>query len=64
MTWHSRLLDVANGSANRAVLEARIDAVGKLLEGARSGLGNYSEIGLLEADLRTSRERLEAAGDR
>ena len=53
-----RLLDVAAGSPSRRVLETRIEAVERLLEGARTGLGNYSEIGLLEADLRASRDRL------
>lgn len=55
-----RLLDIAAGHASRAVLEARIAAVERLLRGAREGLGNYSEIGLLEADLRATRARLEA----
>lgn len=55
-----RLLDVAAENPSRRVLETRIDAVERLLEGAREGLGNYSEIGLLEADLRTSRAQLEA----
>ncbi|MFK7896266.1 MAG: MBL fold metallo-hydrolase [Myxococcota bacterium] len=53
-----RLLDVAKGNETRAVLEARIAAVTTLLEAARAGLGNYSEIGLLEADLRASRADL------
>jgi alkyl sulfatase BDS1-like metallo-beta-lactamase superfamily hydrolase len=57
-----RLLDIAKGQETRAVLRARIDAVERLLEGAKSGLGNYSEIGLLEADLRETRALLE--GDR
>lgn len=52
-----RLLDVAAGSETRAVLDARIDAVTRLLGEARAGLGNYSEIGLLEADLRASRAK-------
>ena len=55
-----RLLDVAAGNESRRVLEARIEAVERLLVGAKEGLGNYSEIGLLEADLRTSRSKLEA----
>ena len=55
-----RLLDVAAGNESRRVLEARIEAVERLLVGAREGLGNYSEIGLLEADLRASRSKLEA----
>jgi len=54
-----RLLDVAKGRETKAVLRARIDAVEKLLAGAKSGFGNYSEIGLLQADLRASREQLE-----
>ena len=53
-----RLLDIAQGRETRAVLDARIRAVERLLQQARDGLGNYSEIGLLEADLRTSRENL------
>lgn len=53
-----RLLDIAKGLETRAVLDARIRAVERLLQQARDGLGNYSEIGLLEADLRTSRETL------
>lgn len=54
-----RLLDVASGNETKAVLKARIQAVEKLLSDARTGLGNYSEIGLLEADLRASRALLE-----
>ena len=54
-----RLLDVAAGNESRRVLEARIEAVERLLVGAREGLGNFSEIGLLEADLRASRSKLE-----
>jgi len=57
-----RLLDVAKGRETKAVLEARIDAVGRLLAGAKSGLGNYSEIGLLEADLRGAKEQLAQRG--
>ena len=53
-----RLLDIAAGRESKAVLAARIEAVEALLSKARSGFGNYSEIGLLEADLRTTRERL------
>jgi alkyl sulfatase BDS1-like metallo-beta-lactamase superfamily hydrolase len=53
-----RLVDVAKGQETKAVLEVRIAAVEKLLAGAKSGLGNYSEIGLLEADLRGAKERL------
>ena len=52
-----RLLDVAAGQETEAVLAARIEAVERLLVGARGGLGNYSEIGLLEADLRASRAK-------
>jgi alkyl sulfatase BDS1-like metallo-beta-lactamase superfamily hydrolase len=54
-----RLLDIASGSETRNVLEVRIQAVLKLLTSARAGLSNYSEIGLLEADLRASRAKLE-----
>jgi alkyl sulfatase BDS1-like metallo-beta-lactamase superfamily hydrolase len=53
-----RILDIAKGRETKAVLSARIEAVEKLLAGAKSGLGNYSEIGLLEADLRASRAKL------
>jgi hypothetical protein len=55
-----RLVDVAKGRETKAVLEVRIAAVEKILAGAKSGLGNYSEIGLLEADLRGAKERLAA----
>ena len=51
-----RLLDVAKGQETKRVLKTRIEAVEKLLAEAKSGLGNYSEIGLLEADLRASRQ--------
>jgi len=54
-----RLLDIARGHETKAVLEARIRAVEALLVGAEE-LGNYSEIGLLQADLRTSRAQLTA----
>lgn len=57
-----RLLDVAKGRETKSVLEARIEAVGKLLAEAKSGFGNYSEIGLLQADLRASSEMLKAFG--
>ncbi len=53
-----RLLDVATGNETKAVLEVRIEAVEKLLSNARAGLANYSEIGLLKADLRASRATL------
>ncbi len=53
-----RILDIAKGRETKQVLSARIEAVEKLLAGAKSGLGNYSEIGLLEADLRASRAKL------
>ncbi|MBJ18320.1 MAG: MBL fold metallo-hydrolase [bacterium] len=53
-----RLLDIAAGHETRAVLEARIQAVEKLISASKSGLANYSEIGLLEADLRASRALL------
>lgn len=54
-----RLLDVAKGRETKAVLEARIESVEKLLAEAKAGLGNYSEIGLLEADLRAARGMLD-----
>jgi alkyl sulfatase BDS1-like metallo-beta-lactamase superfamily hydrolase len=53
-----RLLDVAAGDATERVLRVRIEVVEKLLADARAGLANYSEIGFLEADLRTSRDSL------
>ncbi|MBW2268583.1 MAG: MBL fold metallo-hydrolase [Deltaproteobacteria bacterium] len=53
-----RLLDIAAGNETKAVLNARIEAVEKLIAEAKSGLSNYSEIGLLEADLRASRQLL------
>jgi len=59
-----RLLDVATGHESRQVLEVRIEAVERLVTAAREGLGNYSEIGLLEADLRASRAKLEALAER
>jgi alkyl sulfatase BDS1-like metallo-beta-lactamase superfamily hydrolase len=55
-----RLLDIAAGNETKKVLKVRIAALEKLLAGAKAGLRNYSEIGLLEADLRTSRLRLKA----
>lgn len=57
-----RLLDVAKGRETRAVLEARIAAVERILAGAKSGYGNYSEIGLLDADIRESKAKLAALG--
>ncbi|MFO0688437.1 MAG: MBL fold metallo-hydrolase [Myxococcota bacterium] len=57
-----RLLDVAKGRETKAVLEARIEAVEKLLAGAKSGYGNYSEIGLLNGDIRESKAKLAALG--
>jgi len=53
-----RLLDVAAAEPTPAVLKARIAAVEMLLAEAKAGLGNYSEIGLLEAELRASRAGL------
>lgn len=53
-----RLLDVAKGQETKAVLEARVEAVEKLLAQAKRGFGNYSEIGLLNADLRESQGAL------
>ena len=57
-----RLLDVVAGNESRRVLQTRIEAVEQLLTEAREGLGNYSEIGLLQADLRASRKKLAALG--
>ena len=53
-----RLLDIAKGAETDAVLVARIEAVERLLKEAGEGHGNFSEIGLLEADLRDSRVKL------
>jgi alkyl sulfatase BDS1-like metallo-beta-lactamase superfamily hydrolase len=53
-----RLLDVAASDATEKVLRVRIEVVEKLLAEAKAGLANYSEIGFLEADLRTSRDSL------
>ena len=53
-----RLLDIAAGNETEAVLKVRIEAVERLLAGSRAGLANYSEIGLLEADLRATRALL------
>ena len=49
-----RLLDIARDRPTAAVLNVRIEAVEALLKQA-AVLGNYSEIGLLKADLRSSR---------
>ncbi len=57
-----RLLDIAKGRETDFVLRTRIEAVEKLLATAKSGLGNYSEIGLLEADLQASRGKLALDG--
>jgi len=53
-----RLLDIAKGRETEFVLSTRIDALEKLVAGAKSGLGNYSEIGLLEADLGAAKAKL------
>ena len=53
-----RLLDVAAGGENEAVLRTRIDIVEALLASAKAGLNNYSEVGLLRADLRASKKTL------
>jgi len=53
-----RLLDVAGGAETKSVLEARIEVLEVLLERARKGARNYSEIGLLEADSRATRAKL------
>ena len=53
------MLDVAKGRETESVLRARIEVVEQLLEEARDTLDNYSEVGLLEADLRETREKLE-----
>ena len=54
-----RLLDIAKGRETDFVLRTRIEALEKLVAGAKIGLGNYSEIGLLEADLRAAKAKLE-----
>ncbi len=56
-----RLLDIASGNETKAVLAARIEAVEALLAQAKAGLSNYSEIGLLQADLRESRKLLDGS---
>ena len=57
-----RLLDVATGMESQSVWKVRIQAVEALLKQAREGLGNYSEIGLLEADLREATAALGGGG--
>jgi alkyl sulfatase BDS1-like metallo-beta-lactamase superfamily hydrolase len=57
-----RLLDVAAGNQSETVLRTRIDVVEKLLAEAKAGLNNYSEVGLLAADLRETRELLGGLG--
>ena len=54
-----RLLDIARVEPTPSVLETRIATVDQLIEQAQ-GLGNYSEIGLLRADQRSSRAQLDA----
>ena len=58
-----RLLDVAAGAATRDVLTTRASVLERLAKQARDGLNNFTEVGLLEADLRATRERLEALAD-
>jgi alkyl sulfatase BDS1-like metallo-beta-lactamase superfamily hydrolase len=55
-----RLLDIAAGQETKAVLEVRLQVIGRLVSDAKGGLANYSEIGLLEADRRATQERLDA----
>ena len=54
-----RLLDIARVEPTPSVLKTRIATVDQLIEQAQ-GLGNYSEIGLLRADQRSSRAQLDA----
>ena len=54
-----RLLDIAAGNETQDVLRARIEALESLRTAAKAGLANYSEIGLLEADLRATRQLLD-----
>jgi alkyl sulfatase BDS1-like metallo-beta-lactamase superfamily hydrolase len=57
-----RLLDIADGHETESVLRLRMAVVESLLAEARAGLANYSEIGLLEADLRASQTALQSLG--
>ena len=50
-----RLLDLAADSPTRLVLDTRIAVLERLLDQARP-LDNYSEIGLLQAELRKAHE--------
>jgi alkyl sulfatase BDS1-like metallo-beta-lactamase superfamily hydrolase len=56
-----RLLDIAGVAPTKRVLETRAAVLEQLVRAAREGLNNYTEVGLLEADLRGTRERLEAS---
>ena len=53
-----RLLDVAGAAPSRKSLKTRAAVLEHLAREAREGLNNYSEVGLLEADLRETRAKL------
>jgi len=53
-----RLLDVAANSATKDVLETRAAVLEELVQDARQGLNNYTEVGLLQADLNETRAKL------
>lgn len=46
-----RLLDMAQDDATPQVLRTRLSVLERLLESAREGLNNYSEVGLLQDDI-------------
>jgi alkyl sulfatase BDS1-like metallo-beta-lactamase superfamily hydrolase len=54
-----RLLDLAAGAETPLVLQTRLAALQRLLEQAQPQ-NNYSEIGLLQADVRATRAKLDA----
>lgn len=53
-----RLLDIAAVAPTTNVLETRATVLEQLIREAREGANNYTEVGLLGADLRATRERL------
>ena len=53
-----RLLDVASVAESEAVLRTRLAALEILIQQAREGLNNYSEVGFLRADLEATRAKL------
>ena len=56
--FHGFSTDIAATAPTEQVLETRIAALAHLLKEAREGLNNYTEVGLLAADLSATRERL------